>query len=90
MNKPKKLQGLDSRIESEEVDARLIELPKPRVYAPPSCTLCSNDRPKGMDYTRVYKTHRVDGFIIRYCRCDFCGNTYKDSVPISTGVESSL
>jgi hypothetical protein len=53
--------------------------PKPREFVPRPCSACSNLRPPNTNYSRVYGHQVVVGRIIRYCRCGFCGNTYKDS-----------
>jgi hypothetical protein len=52
---------------------------KPRRYVPPSCSLCTALRPKGQDFTSVYATKQIGTYIIRHCKCGFCGNTFKDS-----------
>jgi formate dehydrogenase maturation protein FdhE len=51
--------------------------PIERTYSPPPCCSCESHRPKQSNYTRVYKTQREEGSIIRYCRCSFCGETWK-------------
>jgi hypothetical protein len=49
----------------------------PRQFVPNPCSLCTDLRPKNTNYTRVYGHAKVGGALVRYCRCDFCGNTYK-------------
>jgi hypothetical protein len=49
----------------------------PRQFAPDPCTLCTDLRPKNTNYTRVYGHAKVGNSLVRYCRCNFCGNTYK-------------
>jgi hypothetical protein len=55
-----------------------VEGPQPRLYAPRPCSMCTALRPKGTNYTRVYGHGRDDNKIVRYCRCGFCGHTFKD------------
>ena len=54
------------------------EIPKPRItsYVAPPCSACSAMRPEGENHSRVMSTHGR----IRYCKCGFCGNTFKDVV----------
>lgn len=81
MTKPKKLR--DNRMEADrdervlpvEVEAHHIV---PRRYVPPQCSLCTSLRGNDTnDYTRVVSTQRETGLIVRYCKCGFCGNTFK-------------
>ena len=54
--------------------------PTPR-FEPRACSLCEAVRKRKGDeegHVRVYTTRHVGGRIIRYCRCDYCGNTFKD------------
>jgi hypothetical protein len=53
------------------------EEPKPRRYVPPSCSACTALRPAGDEFTKVYSIHRDSQHVTRYCRCEFCGNTFK-------------
>lgn len=57
--------------ESVEV-VEVIETPKPRQFEARPCVLCQNYRPHGKNYSRVYCTRGR----VRYCKCDFCGNTW--------------
>lgn len=56
--------------------------PKPRSpqasYVPPPCSACASLRPNEDNYTRVYSTTNTTNATTRYCRCGFCGNTFKD------------
>ena len=54
--------------------------PKPRLFIPADCSTCVSLRVGGDDdrqYTRVYVTKREGNSVIRYIRCDYCGNTFK-------------
>lgn len=51
---------------------------EPRRYAPPQCSACTAIRPAGKDYTSVYAVKRDTEFTIRYCKCGYCNNTFKD------------
>lgn len=59
------------------VDDRISSaLPVPRVssFVPQPCSCCTALRPAGTNYSRVVSTQGR----IRYCKCSFCGNTWKD------------
>ena len=77
-NKPRQ----DRRV-VESVDERVIEPPKPRVtaFVARDCTACvalrdSNEETKGKSFSRVYATVGRT----RYCKCGYCGNTWKQIV----------
>lgn len=42
-------------------------------FVPSDCSMCTEYRPKDKCYARVYHTAGS----IRYCKCDFCGHTWK-------------
>ena len=77
----------DERIVPAETEAKVegettihAELPEPKRYTPPNCSMCTAMRPKPEEsYVTVTSTQRQDGFIFRYCKCGFCGNTFKES-----------
>lgn len=48
------------------------EQPKPRGFVPRPCSNCTALRPPSTSYSRVYSKHGP----VRYCKCDFCGNTW--------------
>ena len=75
MSKPKRLR--DNRMEAEKDERVEAHHIVPREFAPKACSLCTQDRIAGSNYSRVYKTLRVDGVVVRYIKCGFCGNTYK-------------
>ena len=74
---PDKVVSEDTAELLERAAERIAE-PVPRRYTPPSCTVCTSLRPANTDYTSVYSVHREAGYTIRYCKCGFCGNTFKD------------
>lgn len=55
-------------------DVRTIEQPKPRQFTPRPCTMCTALR-DAESYSFVYHTRGS----VRYCKCGFCGNTWKQS-----------
>jgi hypothetical protein len=68
----------DSRIERQP-DARTEEvavIAKPRVttFVPSPCPMCTALREEGSNYSRVVSTQGN----IRYCKCSFCNNTWKE------------
>lgn len=59
------------------VDDRIASgMPVPRVssFVPQSCSGCTALRPVETNYSRVMSTQGR----IRYCKCTFCGNTWKE------------
>jgi hypothetical protein len=59
------------------VDDRITSaMPVPRVssFVPQPCSCCTALRPADTNYSRVVSTQGR----IRYCKCSFCGNTWKD------------
>lgn len=81
MNKKQKLlpvranQGNGQVVPVPPVDRKEDPKPKPRAanaMAKP-CSLCTALREPGTNYSRVYSKQGNT----RYCRCDFCNNTWK-------------
>jgi len=52
-------------------------------YTPPGCPMCQAVRPKGTNYTDVYCVRKDNCYTVRYCRCRFCANTFKDATKIN-------
>lgn len=67
----------------------MISEPKPRVFVAPACGSCAGLRPDYSNYSRVYGTVRRDGFIVRYVRCHFCGNSWTVQVKTADGSNAS-
>jgi len=78
MNKPKRKQGSRQFGLAEDAIVERIELPQPKRYSPPKCSACTALRSGDDNYTEVYRTARESGYTVRYCKCRFCGNTFKD------------
>jgi hypothetical protein len=60
------------------IDDRLVStkpVPRVRTFSAKPCTSCEALREVGTNFTRVFATRGN----VRYCRCHFCGNTWKDS-----------
>jgi hypothetical protein len=56
-----------------------IEVPQPRRYVPKPCSMCTALRPNNaVNYSEVYTTKTESSTIVRYCRCKFCSNTWKE------------
>jgi hypothetical protein len=50
----------------------------PKRYTPPNCSVCTALRARPADnFVSVYHTRRESGYVFRYCKCGFCGNTFK-------------
>lgn len=65
----------------ESVQAEVAIVPKR--YSPPNCSACTALRPKPEDnYVDVHTTRREDGYIVRYCKCRYCNNSFKHSEKI--------
>jgi hypothetical protein len=45
---------------------------KPRAFVPRPCTSCEALRPAGTSFSKCYCTRGE----IRYCRCEYCNNTW--------------
>ncbi len=45
-----------------------------RTFIAKPCTICTALRPPNTNYTRVYASRET----ARYCKCSYCGNTWKD------------
>jgi hypothetical protein len=71
---------MNKKTRTREDIRRPVE-PKPmsRNFVPPeaSCSTCVSTRPKDKNYTSVYGTIPGQLGITRYCRCGWCGNTFK-------------
>jgi len=75
----------------EIVNAREAErvLPKPKRYSPPPCSACTALRQPGTNYTHVKGNPIVrGGYVIRYLKCGFCPNTWKDVQKVQTSIDS--
>ena len=46
-----------------------------RTFTAKPCSACEALRKPGTNFTRVFATRGN----VRYCRCHYCGNTWKDS-----------
>jgi hypothetical protein len=49
---------------------------KPRQFVPKQCPACQAFT-GSRNYTRVYAVKREAGMVVRYCKCGYCGNTFK-------------
>jgi hypothetical protein len=73
---------------SAKVDSRIVEVSdsrtvKARRYTPPNCSMCMANRPPDTSYVFVYHTRTENGYIVRYCKCGNCPNTFKDAQKIT-------
>jgi len=50
--------------------------PHPRQFSAPECSLCRNVRPQFTNYSKVYGTIKREFGVVRYIRCNFCGNSW--------------
>jgi hypothetical protein len=65
----------DTRLAIVQADVRTVEaVPRVSSFVPKPCSLCEARRPADTNYSRVRSTQGR----IRYCRCEFCGNTWKE------------
>ena len=55
---------------------RRPDAPKARRYVPKECNSCTALRPKNKSYSEVYSTFKRTDGTYRYCRCNFCNNTW--------------
>lgn len=60
------------------IDERLVStkpVPRVRTFSAKPCTSCEALREVETNFTRVFATRGN----VRYCKCHFCGNTWKDT-----------
>lgn len=65
-------------IETRRMDPEttvLVPVARVRLFTAKPCANCEDLRESGTNFSRVYATRGN----VRYCRCDFCGHTWKDS-----------
>jgi hypothetical protein len=81
MRRKRQMLKIDESIEPDvETKPMPIAQPRVRTYAAKQCSACSVARSndpnvKATDnFTRVFATRGN----VRYCRCDYCKNTWKD------------
>lgn len=68
-----------------------IDVPKPRRYVPRPCSMCTVLRPNVADnYSEVYGVKREGATIIRYCRCKFCKNDWREFSNVNGSVAAEL
>ncbi len=64
------------RMQALEQTQQVERQPEPRRYDPPPCSTCAELR-EGKNYSRVSRTIQQGQKILRYSRCEFCGNSFK-------------
>lgn len=71
------LPSMDEMNEPEKYSRYLENQPRARsrTFIAKPCTLCTALRGKDTNFTRVYATRDR----VRYCKCTYCNNTWKDS-----------
>lgn len=72
-NTTSKLPTETRRVDTET--AVLVPIARVRSFTAKPCTNCEQLREPGTNFSRVYATRGN----VRYCRCDYCGHTWKDS-----------
>jgi formate dehydrogenase maturation protein FdhE len=66
----------ERKTESQSQVPTIIEpRARSRTFTAKPCTLCSALRDPNTNFTRVYATRDR----VRYCKCTYCNNTWKDS-----------
>lgn len=76
--KRNKMQGeLQVMPVAESVSVVVTAQPRARsrTFTAKPCTACTSIREPDTNFTRVFATRGN----VRYCRCHYCGNTWKDS-----------
>lgn len=51
--------------------------PRRTDFVAPGCPACESIREPGTNYSRVYSTSRTTQAVYRYCKCGYCGHTWK-------------
>lgn len=83
MNKPKRKQEPRKLGLPDDATAEPVVVPQPKRYSPPKCSACTALRKSDENYTEVYRTVREKEYTVRYCKCRFCRNTFKDLERVS-------
>lgn len=66
------------KTEERRLDTRDAEAVEPRKFTPPNCSMCTALRPSPeSNYVRVFTTRHETNYTVRYCKCHFCGNSFK-------------
>ena len=69
------VQSIRSDKENRILTALAQPRPRSRTFTAKPCSVCQALREPNTNFTRVYASRGN----IRYCRCSFCNNTWKDS-----------
>jgi len=68
--------SIEDIIEERGQDYRkLLPRPRSRTFTAKPCSVCQALREPDTNYTRVYASRGN----VRYCKCTYCNNTWKDS-----------
>lgn len=75
--KRNKMQELPSMPVEESASVAVASEPRARSrnFTAKPCPVCVADRPADSNFSRVFATRGK----VRYCRCGYCGHTWKDS-----------
>lgn len=75
--KRNKMQELPSMPVEESASVAVASEPRARSrnFTAKPCPACVADRPADSNFSRVFATRGK----VRYCRCGYCGHTWKDS-----------
>lgn len=65
---------IDRQPDSRTEEVAIVARPRVTTFIPSSCSCCTALRPLDTNYSRVVSTQGN----IRYCKCSFCGNTWKE------------
>lgn len=66
---------VDSAMKILEAAAKTVAKERTRNFTAKPCPACIADRPADSNFSRVFATRGK----VRYCRCGYCGHTWKDS-----------
>ena len=76
---PEVIDAACEKVLSHTVGKGVDVLSNPRArsrnFTAKPCPACVADRPAGSNFSRVFATRGK----VRYCRCGYCGHTWKDS-----------
>lgn len=69
---------VEPETEERRLDSGNEEAVEPRKFTPPNCSMCTALRPSPeINYVRVFTTRHESSYTVRYCKCHFCGNSFK-------------
>lgn len=74
VNNKRRKQPMEQKQVDAPIEQSQVAEPVSRRFVPNDCSMCEERRPKNKSYSYVYWTRER----VRYCKCKFCGHTWKE------------